>query len=260
MYLKETSMGLINKSTHQDNLDRIYGHRARIGYTSPFSATEVFPYEFYLVAPEGVSLVVSTLGVTERSKEEIDRSYDMSLQAAKELARVQVDLIVLGGVPINLSRGTNVNDLIQEVERDTKVPVATSITAQIDALRTLGARRVAVGHPYTSDQDPTFAGYSDKYGFESSSVKGAGYSGPELGRIPRIAALALGRALLKADPTADTIWFPCPHWAVAEAIEPLEQELGITVVAALQAITWHALRRCNVTDKIEGYGRLLRDF
>ncbi len=98
----------------------------------------------------------------ERTRDEIDTSYDMSLQAAKELARVKVDLIVLGGAPINLSRGGNADDLIREVERDTGVPVATSITAQVEALRSLGARRVAVGHPYTPDQDVVFAGYAEK--------------------------------------------------------------------------------------------------
>jgi maleate cis-trans isomerase len=253
-------MGLIDRAKDLDNMDTRYGHRARIGYTSPFAASEVFPYEFYLMAPRGVTLVISTLAVMERTKEEIDRSYDMSLQAARELARVKVDLIMLGGVPINLSRGSDVEGLIREVERDTGTPVATSITAQVDALRQVGARRVAVGHPYTPDQDRTFAGYAEKYGFEKSSVKGAGYTGPELGRTPRNAAFPVCRALLEADPKADTLWLPCPHWAVAEAIDPLEQELGVTVVTALQAITWQALRRCNVADKVQGYGRLLRDF
>ncbi len=253
-------MGIIESARDLESMKRMYGHRARIGYTSPFSATEVFPYEFYLIAPKGVSLVISTLAVMERTKDEIDRSYDMSLQAAKELARVKVDLIMLGGVPINLSRGGNADDLIREVERDTGVPVATSITAQVEALRTLGANRVAVGHPYTPDQDKMFAGYAEKYGFEKSSVKGAGSTGPELGRMPRDAAFALCRSLLEADPGADTIWLPCPHWAVAEAIDPLEQVLGVNIVTALQAITWQALRRCKVNDRIEGFGRLLRDF
>jgi hypothetical protein len=34
---------------------RMYGHRARIGYTSPPLTTEVFPYEFYKIVPEGVT-------------------------------------------------------------------------------------------------------------------------------------------------------------------------------------------------------------
>ena len=44
------------------------------------------------------------------------------------------------------------------------------------------------------------------------------------------------------------------------AIQPLEDEFGVTVVQPLQAIVWHTLRRCGVNDKIKGYGRLLRDF
>ena len=34
----------------------MYGYRARIGYTSPPSATEVFPYEFYRMVPRGARL------------------------------------------------------------------------------------------------------------------------------------------------------------------------------------------------------------
>jgi maleate isomerase len=46
---------------------------------------------------------------------------------------------------------------------------------------------------------------------------------------------------------------------VVEAIDPLEQELGVTVVTNLQATLWHALRSLGLNDKISGYGRLLRE-
>ena len=32
----------------------MYGTRSRIGYTSPPLVSEIFPYEFYQMAPEGV--------------------------------------------------------------------------------------------------------------------------------------------------------------------------------------------------------------
>src|ERR1700761_2639453 len=83
----------------------MYGWRARIGYTSPPLTTEVFPYEFYQIVPDGVTLVVTTLAIVVRSKEEIDRSYDISMRAARQMAAAGCDLIVLGGVPINMSRG-----------------------------------------------------------------------------------------------------------------------------------------------------------
>ena len=40
----------------------MYGYRARIGYTSPPLTTEVFPYEFYQIVPEGVTLRDTAVG------------------------------------------------------------------------------------------------------------------------------------------------------------------------------------------------------
>jgi len=51
----------------------MYGHRARIGYTCPPLSAEIFPYEFYKLAPAGVTLVITTLTVIERSKSEVDQ-------------------------------------------------------------------------------------------------------------------------------------------------------------------------------------------
>jgi maleate cis-trans isomerase len=45
-----------------------------------------------------------------------------------------------------------------------------------------------------------------------------------------------------------------------EAIEPSEKEFGVRVVTNLQTTVWHALRTCGINDRIEGYGRLLRDY
>src|SRR5436853_1367250 len=85
-------------------MDEIYGNRARIGYTSPPLLTEVFSYDFYRLAPPGVTLVLTTLAILDRNKDEVDRSYEISMQAARAMASAGVDLLVLGGVPINLSR------------------------------------------------------------------------------------------------------------------------------------------------------------
>ena len=54
-------------SSHASTPSEIYGHRARIGYTCPPLSAEIFPYEFYKLAPAGVTLVITTLTVIERS-------------------------------------------------------------------------------------------------------------------------------------------------------------------------------------------------
>jgi maleate isomerase len=243
--------------------NHMYGYRARIGYTSPLSATEVFPYEFYEVVPKGVTLVITTLAVADVTPEEVNRSYAISLEAAKVMARVKIDLLVLGGVPINLSRGfDHVDDLIRDTQATIGVPVTTSITAQLDAMRRTGAKRIAVAHPFVEDDgmQQLFIDIVQHYGFEIAGIKGGGKGGRELGLIPLDMSIELCRALKRENPAADTMWLPCPHWAVGEAIEQIEQELGVTVITANQAITWHALRRCGVSEALPGWGRLLAAF
>jgi maleate isomerase len=239
----------------------IYGRRARIGYTSPPLTTEVFPYEFYRLVPDGVTLVLTTLAIVERSPSEVERSYDISMQAAREMAAAGVDIVVLGGVPINLSRGAeNAEAMVRDLSAELGVKVTSSALAQTRAAAALGCRKVVVAQPYEASENARLSSYAKHFGCEVLGVTACGSAFNQIGRIPRSAALEMGRALKRAHPDADSILFPSPHWPVIGAIEPLERELGVNVMTALQAIVWDALRQVGIDDRIEGYGRLLREF
>jgi maleate isomerase len=240
---------------------RMYGHRARIGYTSPPLTTEVFPYEFYKIVPDGVTLVVTSLAIVVRSRDEIDNSYEISMRAAREMAAAKCDLICLGGVPINVSKGAaNATQMIADLEAELGVKVSTSASAQTRAAQALGARRMVVAHPYAASDTDRIAGYGRDFGGEVLGATGWGSPFNQIGSIPQHAALEMGRRLIKENPGADTILFPSPHWPTIHAIEPLEQEFGVRVISALQAIVWDGLRRCGINDRIDGFGRLLREF
>jgi maleate isomerase len=241
--------------------ETMYGYRARIGYTSPPLITEVFPYEFYKIVPEGVTLVVTSLAIVVRSKDEVDLSYDISMKAAREMAAASCDIIVLGGVPINLSRGAaNAQQMIADLETELNVKVSTSTTAQAAAAKALGSKKMVVAQPYAHSETERIASYAHHFGCEVLGATGWGSPFNQIGRIPQNAALELGRKLMREHPDADTILLPSPHWPTAGAIDPLEREFGVNVMTAHQAIVWHALRRCGVNDRIEGFGRLLREF
>jgi maleate cis-trans isomerase len=198
--------------------EKMYGYRARIGYTSPPLTTEVFPYEFYQIVPEGVTLVVTSLAIVVRSKDEVDQSYDISMRAAREMAAAGCDIIVLG------------------------------------------CKKVVVAQPYAHSDTDRIASYALHFGCEVLGATAWGSPFNQIGRIPQHAALELGRKLMREHPDADTILLPSPHWPTAFAIDPLEKEFGVNVMTAHQAIVWDALRRCGVNDKIEGFGRLFREF
>ena len=51
---------------------------------------------------------------------------------------------------------------------------------------------------------------------------------------------------------------PRRSWRGLDAVEPLEQKLGKTVISVNQATIWLALRRIGWTEPIQGFGSLLR--
>ena len=138
------------------------------------------------------------------------------------------------------------------------------VTLLLNGLKAVGAKKVAIIHPFDTESETNAPGNMhydclSRHGFELTAIKGADRPAIELGRIPSEAPLAIARELKEAHPEVDTISFPCPHWAVAELIDPLETELGVNVVTALQTIVWESLRLCGIKDSIGGYGRLLRE-
>src|SRR5262249_54390129 len=117
----------------------MYGYRARIGYCSPPFVTEGFCYEFYMMAPPGVTLMITTLAVksltSKSTKVQMEQSHAKSLEAAKSMARAGADVVVLGGNPINQSRGVeNLDEICAALAREIGTKVVTSTHAQTHAL------------------------------------------------------------------------------------------------------------------------------
>lgn len=235
----------------------MYGHRARIGYTAPPVFIETFPYEFYRMAPPGVTLCLTTLTFLNGTREEYQTSFDASLGAAEAMARAGVDLVVLGGAsPMeSVLELDQVEKLIADTRARCGVPITTAITAQVDALRALGAKKIATVLPGKANRSERL----EFYGFESVGVALAGHVYHEFGGVAVDEPAKLGRAVIREHPEADTLFFPAAHWPAAGAVETLERELGINVVSSAQAIVWHALRMAGIEDRVEGYGRLLKE-
>jgi maleate cis-trans isomerase len=80
------------------------------------------------------------------------------------------------------------------------------------------------------------------------------------GKISEDEALKLARELKQKWPKTDCIHFASAHWPTAFAIEPVERELGVAVMTSQQAILWKALRTAGINDRIDGFGRLFREF
>lgn len=241
----------------------MYGHRARIGYCSPPFVTEVFAYEFYKMVPDGVTLMITTLEVgNEYTQQAFDGSYDRSLAAARAMGEAGADVVVLGGNPVNQSRGIeNLPKICADLAAEVGTKVIASTLAQKEAMEKLGVSKVATAHMAGPHHIERHHDQMRNMGFESVGVLSpVRHKLMHYGKISEDEALKLARELMQRWPETDCIHFASAHWPTAFAIEAVEQELSVPVMTSQQAIVWKALRTAGITEPIQGFGRLFRDF
>ena len=237
-----------------------YGYRARIGYTCPVFLAEIFPYDFYRIVPDGVSLVLATMSVWEGTADEMKASAQGSMKAIREMASSGASVVVFGGVPVSFALGAgSIEEVVKELANETGVPVTASLLCQNAALRAVGAKNIVVLRSGAGSNDQHMREV-ERLGCSILEAKGIGRSMRGGAVLTAEETLDFAGDLLGRNPGADTLHCPSPHWPMAANIDTIEREFGVSVVTAGQAITWHSLRLAGIDDPIKGYGHLLRDF
>ncbi|SDG98376.1 Maleate cis-trans isomerase [Pseudonocardia oroxyli] len=123
---------------------------------------------------------------------------------------------------------------------DAGAPLAlTTSGALVEALKVLGASRVAVVTPYVDDLTDKLAAFLAAHGVETVGSVGLGL----LGQIWRVTYDEVVRAVRAADrPEAEAVFISCTNLATYDVIAPLERLLGKPVITANQVTVWAALR------------------
>jgi len=138
-------------------------------------------------------------------------------------------------------------------------PATTAATAFVDALRLLGAKKVAIGAPWSKIMDKPMVEFIEASGFNVVHSEVVGFvASIDLGRVGPETAYELGR---RADrPDANVIVMSGGNWASMPVVERLENELGKPILVNNAVSLWAGLRLLKRNDSISGYGRLLRDY
>lgn len=236
----------------------MYGWRGRVGMVSP-SRGDTSIYEFYKVMPEGLVAVPASLGVQRLTTDQLSAVLDRYEAAVREMVYEECDVIVLGGTPPVTSGQPGTEERLQERARSVaSVPVLLGVQAEVEALRAIGARRIAVGSPYTEELNTKFQRYFIQKGFDVVGTKAHKVErNVEIAKLPEYVSYRLARELFAEYGDVDAIHLTCPRWATIGNLERLEQDLGIPVTSSSQSIFYGVLRRLRIRDRITGYGSLL---
>lgn len=237
-----------------------YGWRARIGLIYMASSTVMEP-EFYAMAPEGVSihtdrivLPAPTIAGLEKMMEgpEVQR-------CAAFLAQAPLHVIMFGGTSATFLHGIGWDrKVIEQMDEVTHgIPTSTTSTASLNALRAVGARKISIATPYLDVITERAQRFFHDNGFEVLASKGLNLDKDhDIGAVPLESVYEFAKR--NCHPESDALFLSCTNWRTVGAIEPLEQDLGIPVISAIQASFWECLRLARVGEGGEGFGRLFK--
>jgi maleate cis-trans isomerase len=127
----------------------------------------------------------------------------------------------------------------------------------MEALRHVGARRVAIASPYPERHNSAMAGYLAAFSFEIVRAEGMDVPFKALQSVPPADIHAFAASVLARAGPCDALYLPCPQWQAAQIVDALERERGLPAIAYTHASFFVAFKALGITDPIRGHGRLL---
>jgi maleate cis-trans isomerase len=237
---------------------RRYGWRARIAHVAP-SRGDILVHEFYRLAPDGFMLLNSTGTIRDLDRANITRQIDRLEEAATDLVENRADVVVLGGSPLftQLGHGSD-REMRERLSAKLGVPIVPGITCEVEALRHLGLRRLAVATPYPPELDDLLVRFLVADGFEVEAIRSARVThNAEIGALSPAEVYRVCRETMAAAPSADGLFIACARWPTLDVVPALERELGKPVVSSVQANIWYALTLLGVRERLGASSRLL---
>jgi maleate isomerase len=233
-----------------------YGLRSRLGMLLPSSNTIAEP-QIAAMLPPGVSLHTTRLRL--RSGREALGMLERLEEGTQLMADAAVDRLIFHCTAVSMHAPEIPDQITRRVAAITTIPLTITSEAIIDALRTLGARKVVLVTPYTQEVNDREIAFLAHHGVTVLRERGLGLEGGvEMGAVEP--QQWFRETVAMRDPEAEAYFVSCTTIRSADVIDQLEDALDKPVITSNQATLWRALRDTGIGDRVTGFGRLLRDF
>ncbi len=234
----------------------MYGARCKIGVIVP-SLNNTLEPEFNRMVPADVAVYATRLRLERGVPDDLRAMADLTEQAGELLRHADVDCIAYCCTTGSLIDGVDWDEeLAARLGKATELPVTTTASAAIKAMRSLGLKTVSVATPYIDEVNKIERAYIEACGIRVNSITGLQFTrGEELHSLDQDAAREFCRAAMVDG--ADGLFISCTDFASIDFIEELERDLGKPVVTSNTATLWMVLSLIKLDQPIEGFGQLL---
>jgi maleate isomerase len=207
--------------------------------------------------PEGIAVKHACLSVQRGTVDEFKKVILDYEAKVGELAAGGADVVNPSGAPPFMVLGyAGEQALIRDWKAKYRVPIFTSGTSHVDALRAFKVQRFVGATYFRGDINKTYAKYFVDAGFEVLDMAGMDV---DFDKVPQLTGQQVHdfvSGAFRATRGAEAIYMLGPAWRASDIIETLERELGVPVIHALPAQYWDIQRHLHTRIPAQGFGRL----
>ena len=165
------------------------------------------------------------------------------------LPSIPLDVVAFGCTSATMTLGEEA--IFAEIHKARPgVACTTPVTAALAAFKALGAKGIGLLTPYAPEINDSFVAYFNGRGVDITAV--ATFDRRDDREAARISVASIEAAAerMAATPGVDAIFVSCTSLRIAEAVEKLEQRIGIPVTSSNHAMAWHCLRLAGIETAI----------
>jgi maleate isomerase len=244
------------------------GWQLKLGVLVPSTNTSVQP-EYDAMRPLGVTNHMRGFRIPN-APTRTDAEFEQQLEnmratvvdAMDEVLTLEPDHVILATAAESAGGVSGARVLREKLvaKSNGRIGVTVGADAILAALRRYdGIERIGLVTPYMPVGDEKAMRFFEDSGFVVERVRGLRCGSPVL--IAHTPEAAIRDAIVEVGgPEADAVVVVGTNLPMARVAMMAEFWLGKPVIALNTATYWHALRTCGITDKVQGFGRLLADF
>ena len=235
--------------------------KQRIGMIVP-SLNTIGEDDFRQFCPEDVAYHLHRIRLRKEggvvTRDSLLRAHLEAIEEASFLKDLGADVITFNCTGASVSNGVQGDwSLAERMEKELGVKSSNTMVAIKRALKAVGAKKIVHVCPFADKFSNDERASLEADGFEILQSVGLNFVDARQAALMPPAQL-VEHALQYAVPGMDAILLSCANVRAFEAVEELEEKLGVAVVTSNQAVLWDVLRQVGWSGDVPHAGRLFK--
>ncbi|HSR55981.1 MAG TPA: hypothetical protein VLN73_07045 [Alphaproteobacteria bacterium] len=230
----------------------------RLGVVKP-TLDSLSTQDLEALLPDDIEMIPEYIGFAYRSLDEFRTAMPIYEEKVAALGAKGCDLIHPEGAPPFMMQGYAAEcDYIKKWESEYKVPVFTTGSTQVAAMRALGVERFVGYTPFAGELAEAFARYFTDAGFTVLSM------GKPIGDDEDVYALTteeirdrIIEKFQREPEGAQALYILGSDWRAIDVMEEIEAAIDVPVLHPVVVRCWYILTELGRNQPIAGHGRLL---